>query len=38
MSKKQNSGLGKSLINKLKKKEFHGDLTAQFTQPNDERV
>lgn len=38
MSKKQNSGLGKSIINKLKKKEIFADPTAQFAQPSDERA
>mgnify|MGYP006898480975 CR=1 FL=1 len=38
MKKQKNSGLGKSIINSLKKKEVHADPTAQFIQPSDERA
>lgn len=38
MKKQKNSGLGKSIINSLKKKEVHADPTAQFIQPSEERA
>lgn len=37
MSKQKNSGLGKSIINKIKKKEFYSDPTAQFSQPTEQK-